>query len=266
MAFQQLICSVSLGVFLTPFLTMAMAGAYTIPFSGTYTLPNPNNGTAPTSAPYNGTAIPNLTAGDITRTGLTAQTTASPAFRSGNFPLCTPVTCLTGSYDVGKYLAFTLTAASGTTLNLSRLEFDLQRSATGPRSFAWATSVDNYTTFSDNYTQLGTGLSSTSYGTGFQAGSLYFTADSSQTITGNVLNLSAASYQGLSSISFRLYGWNAEGSSGTGGLQNSLSFSGSLNAPDSLPAPLPILGALAGFRCSRRLRKRLREAALRSPA
>jgi len=41
-----------------------MAGAYTISLSGTYTLPNPSNGTAPTSAPYNGTAIPNLSAGD----------------------------------------------------------------------------------------------------------------------------------------------------------------------------------------------------------
>jgi hypothetical protein len=172
-----------------------------------------------------------------TRTGLAALTTASPAFRSSNSPLCTPTTCLTGSYDVGNYLAFTLTAASGTTLNLSRLEFDLQRSGTGPRSFAWATSVDNYTTFSGHYTQLGTGLSSTSCGAGFQAVSLYFTADSTQTITGNVLNLSAASYQGLSSISFRLYGWNAEGSPGTGGLLNSLGFSGSLNAPE--PPALP---------------------------
>jgi autotransporter-associated beta strand protein len=50
----------------------------------------------------------------------------------------------------------------------------------------------------------------------------------STTLTNIVLDLSAASFQSLTAVTFRFYAYNSEASGGTGGLQGPLSFSGSV--------------------------------------
>ena len=196
-------------------------------FNGTYTF----TGTTGTNNPfsYNGTDIANLTEGGLSRSNLPVSSSAGN-FRSTGFALDPVVGSLTGSYDPAEFFEFSLTAGSGFTLSMSNITFGLGRSGTGPRSWAWASSVDNFAAFTGNYSSLGTsGLFSTNVSATNPAGALFWLTDSSATTGTNiVLDLSGASFQNLTSITLRLYGWNAEGTAGTAGLQGPMSFSGSL--------------------------------------
>lgn len=197
------------------------------PFTGTYTF----TGSTGTNSPfaYNGTDIANLTESGLSRTNLPVSNSAAN-FRSNGFPLDLVVGSLTGSYDATKYFEFSLTPTSGYALTMSNITFGLGRSATGPRSWAWASSVDNFASFTGDYSSLGaSGLFSTSVSATNPPGAIYFVTDTTATTGTNlVLNVSGTSFQNLSTVTFRLYGWNSEGTAGTGGLQGPLSFSGSL--------------------------------------
>jgi len=125
--------------------------------------------------------------------------------------------------DLNDYIGFTLTAASGFSLNMTNFNFGVGRSGTGTRNWAWYWSTDSFVSSQilTNYTTLAT-----------NAGGLVNTAgvlgniDTNSSWTGNILNL--ASLTNLSSVEFRLYSWASEGASGTAGLQGPLTFSGSL--------------------------------------
>jgi autotransporter-associated beta strand protein len=190
-------------------------------FTGTYTfggvgLTNTN------SFPYNGTDIANLTEGNFLKVGVTSVSAASN-FRASNWALDTTPGALTGSVDLSKYLEFSLTAASGFTFDMTSFTFGVGRSGTGTRSFEWRSSLDSYGSIISGYTTVNANLNQT-----LGAGILTYTADSTTGATGNVLNLSNATYQGLTSITFRLYGYNSEASGGTGGLEGPFTFAGSL--------------------------------------
>lgn len=215
--------------FLLPILTLAVASSAFAQsaFTGTYTFTSTTGTNNPFA--YNGTDIANLTESALSRSNLPVSS-SSGNFRSTGFALDAVVGSLTGSYDSTKFFQFSLTADSGFTLNMSNISFGLGRSGTGPRSWAWASSVDNFAAFTGNYSSLGaSGLFSTNVSATNPAGAIFFTTDSSATTGTNiVLDLSGASFQSLTSVTFRLYGWNAEGTAGTGGLQGPMSFSGSL--------------------------------------
>lgn len=197
------------------------------PFTGTYTFTSTTGTVNPFA--YNGTDIANLTESALSRTNLPVVSSGGN-FRSNGFALDLVVGSLTGSYDPTKYFEFSLTADSGYALTMSNITFGLGRSATGPRSWAWASSVDNFASFTGDYSSLGaSGLFSTSVSATNPPGAIYFVTDTTATTGTNiVLNVSGTSFQNLSTVSFRLYGWNSEATPGTGGLQGPLSFSGSL--------------------------------------
>ena len=188
-------------------------------FTGSYTFGTGGN---VSSFAYNGTAIPNVTVGNLLKVGVTSSSSSSN-FRASNWAL-DPVTIgdLDGSIDSSKYYEFSLTAASGYTLDMTSFTFGVGRSGTGTRSFQWRSSLDNYATAFSNYTTLASGLSNTS-------GALSYIADATTAQTGNVLNLS--SLTGLSGVTFRFYGYNSESTGGTGGLDGPFTFAGALNAP-----------------------------------
>jgi len=190
-------------------------------FTGTYTFGSGGN---VSSFAYNGTAIPNVTVGNLLKVGVNTSSGAGN-FRASLWAL-DPITVgdLDGSIDSSKYYEFSLTAASGYTLDMTSFTFGVGRSGTGTRSFQWRSSLDNYATAFSNYTTLAAGLSNTS-------GALSYTADSTTSQTGNVLNLS--SLTGLSGVTFRFYGYNSEATGGTGGLDGNFTFAGALNAPVS---------------------------------
>lgn len=215
-----------LGASLVSVVAIAMVSpvAYGQAFSGVYTF----GSGATNSFAYNGSVIPNLTISNITQSGSVTPSSSTGNFRASNWALDgSPVGSLTGALDPLKYFEFTLTASNDYTFSLADLNFGFGRSGTGPRTAQWRSSLDSYAAVIASYSSLGaSGLFTNN------AGVLTIT-DVNSSGTNVVLSLSgsSASYTNLSTISLRFYGYNSEGTGGTGGLQAPLTFNGSLTAP-----------------------------------
>jgi len=215
-------------------------------FTGTYTWGTNGN---TNSFAYNGTNIANLTEGAFTK--INVGTTANNGnFRATNWALDASVGTLTGTNDPSKYFEFSLTADAGFTLSMSNLNFGFGRSGTGARTFAWASSVDNFASIIANYSSLGASGQFTN-----NNGAVSFITDSTSTTATNVfLDLSDPSFQNLTSVTFRFYSWNSEAGGGTAGLQGPLSFSGSVVPEPSTYALLVLSAAGLGAHLIRRRR------------
>ncbi|MFM8365023.1 MAG: beta strand repeat-containing protein [Verrucomicrobiota bacterium] len=185
-------------------------------FTGNYTWSANGN---VSSFAYNGVDIANLTEGAFTKNGVTTSS-SSGNFRASGFALDPVVGNLTGANDPAKYFEFGLTADSGFTLSMTNINFGVGRSGFGPRTFVWSTSVDSFATILTNYTVSGNVTNN--------AGVITIPDTTSTALTNIVLDLSAASFQNLTNITFRFYAYNSEAAGGTGGFQGPLSFSGSL--------------------------------------
>lgn len=123
----------------------------------------------------------------------------------------------TVNLDPTAYFTWTLTPGGGYTLNLDSFVYTGQVSATNPvTNFAFRSSLDNFAS------DIG-----------------------SPTATGTTINLSGATYQGLTSpVEFRLYGWGTSASTSTFSV-NDFTFNGTV-----VPEPTTVLGgvlALAGL-------------------
>jgi hypothetical protein len=215
-------------------------------FSGTFSFAGTVGFT--NSLPYNGTAIADVLVGDLTKNGVT-DSSSTGNFRGSAWALDdAPVGGLTGLIDLGKYFELTLTADPGTTLNMTSVTFGIGRSATGPRTWEWRSSVDGFASAITTFSNLNAGLT--------EASGVITNPDANSSWTGNVLDLSAPSFSGLSTISLRFYGYNSETNAGTGGFQGNLSFSGASVVPEpSTYALLALAGAgLAGHMIRRRRR------------
>lgn len=118
-----------------------------------------------------------------------------------------------GSSNADDYFYFTLAPTSGHKINFVSLVFNLQRSNTGPATFALRSSLDNYTSTIELIAVSGSTLEKT-------------------------VALSGASFQNVaSSITFRLYGYDADSSSGTASI-NDFTFNGvtsTLGLEDHVP-------------------------------
>ena len=221
--------------------------AAVVPFTGTFTFPTVSGG-APAPAPfaYNGTPIQDVTVGAMKVSESVTSTGSNGNFRASGWALDgATVGALTGQIDASKYITFTISANAGFTIDMSTITFGLGRSSTGPRQWQWRSSVDNFSAALSNYTSLNAGLTNTN--------GVLQNPDSNSSWTGNTLTVSGSGFSGLTSIEFRLYGYNSEVVGGTGGLQGPLSFTGSITA---VPAPgaLALLGAAGLVGGSRRRR------------
>jgi hypothetical protein len=171
------------------------------PVSGTIvTFPSSWSGT-PASAPS--TSQNSNLSGTVTATrgaGLGSVTSTS-RFNSNGWPSGSTLT-LASNTD---YLTFTLTASTGYVINLNNavLSFGLSSSGTGPQAFGVYSSVNG---FSSTSNQIGSDLS---------------TASTSVTFP-------SSGFNDLSTIEIRIYAWNASQATGTGGF-SSMSLTGSLS-------------------------------------
>lgn len=109
--------------------------------------------------------------------------------------------------DANDYFEFTLTPNSGYKIDFTNFVYNGQASGSGPTSFAFRSSADGYTA------NIG-----------------------SPTATGTTISLSGAAYQTITAaITFRFYGWNASGGSGTFSI-NDFEFNGTVS-PFACAAP-----------------------------
>lgn len=98
----------------------------------------------------------------------------------------------TGIFDPTDYFTFTIQPNTGVTINFTSFVYHAQVGMNGPTSFAFRSSVDNFTA------NIGT-----------------------PTITGATISLIAPAFQGITApITFRLYAWNAATADGTFGIED----------------------------------------------
>lgn len=196
-------------------------------FTGTFNLVGGGNNV--TSFAYNGTPIPNLTVSALTKVGITSSS-SSNNFRGNNWPTgaTNGSNTFTGALDTAKYVEFSLTAAAGKLISNPSITFGIGRSGTGPRQWQWRSSVDDFasplavTTINADLTHSAGVLTN---------------PDTDSSWTGNVINTSGTEFENLTTVTFRLYGYNSEVTSGTAGLQGNLTFGGTLvdDGPDITP-------------------------------
>lgn len=207
------------------------------------------------TAPYAvaGVAAANVEGGNLTLGSGVNPTTSAAQYgfkvEGGN-----EQTTLTGAISNNHYIQFTVTAAAGNVLNLSSLDFNGETSATGADDIAVMTSVDGFTSGNQIASLTGRHV----------VGAGDFDTDASG--FGSAISLSASKYQNLSSITFRIYGWNTTSGSGTtyirnlGGTDADLVINGT-TAASAVPEPSTyalIFGAATlGFCVYRRRAKRL---------
>ena len=121
-------------------------------------------------------------------------------------------TDLTGQVNTSKYYSFTVTPQLGKSMTLSGLTFEVDRSATGPRTFAVRSSLNNY---SSNIAAVVTGADTNGIRVP-SANTFFFLVDTSGTRYKAKVNTPEASYLNLATpVTFRIYAWNAEDGDGT---------------------------------------------------
>jgi PKD repeat protein len=120
---------------------------------------------------------------------------------------------LTGSLNPSRYYEFTVSPEVGKSISPSAITFRVNRSATGPRTFAIRSSASG-SPFSTNITgsvipgspYLGMAASNTVF---------FFKRDTTVMVTSGKVSLSGANYVNVPGpITFRIYAWNAEDADG----------------------------------------------------
>jgi len=158
-------------------ICIAQTSIFTNPITGT----NPN-----TNNPYTIGQIvnPNISVNGISRGIGINGNNANDRYNANSWN--------TTSIDLTAYFEFTITPNIGYTISFNNFTYTGQRSATGPTTFTFRSSLDGYVS------DIGTA-----------------------TATGSSISLISSQYQNLTtSITFRLYGWSATASGGTFSVNN----------------------------------------------
>lgn len=178
--------------------------------------------TDPTAAPI----VTGLTCGSFMAVGTpSTNPNATGRFSFTGWPtgattLVDTYTTMTGAISTSEYYEVVLTPQSGYTVTLNSIAFTAQRSGTGIRSYAVRTSADGFTNNLPAAVTSNTNLSI------MGVNEFFWNFDAiSSAQNGSTINLSGAAT--TSSVSFRFYGWNSEGSGGTFSIDNVV-FNGSV--------------------------------------
>ncbi len=128
---------------------------------------------------------------------------------------------LMGSINTSKYYEVTIKPVWGSTMSLTGISFNFQRSSSGVRTYAVRSSNNG---FSSNLPASVIGNTNLSIeGTN----EFFYKHDTTLNQSGSSISLSGASYTNtITPITFRFYGWNAEDSLGTFSIDN-VTFAGS---------------------------------------
>lgn len=178
----------------------------------TYSFADVVGGTSSTSA--------GGTAGNMTFSSFSAAGVSPTANAGGVFSFTQWSTGATdgnstfsGALDSSDYFQFTITPASGYQFSITSLTFDAGRSGTGPRQFAIRSSADGYTS--------NLSAATTNANVSVVATNVFQFTDTASTYAGNSITLSGANFTNLTDpLTFRIFAFNAEGSSGVFRIDN----------------------------------------------
>jgi len=128
----------------------------------------------------------------------------------------TNYSALTGAINTDKYYEFTIHPAIGKILSLTGLTFDVQRNSTGVRTYVVRSSVDGFTS------NLKAIITPANSDLAVKPDSTFFIKNDSITSeAGSKIALTSAAFTNdTTSITFRIYGFNAEDSLGTFSVNN----------------------------------------------
>ncbi len=131
---------------------------------------------------------------------------------------------LTGNINTTKYYEFKVKVDKEQALTIDNVSFNVNRDTNGIRTFSVRSDADNYA--SNISAVVTTGVSRIS----IQSGNVFFMKkDTTYTVSGCQINLTGNNlFKNITndSVTFRIYGWNAENTNGTFGIDN-LSVKGS---------------------------------------
>jgi PKD repeat protein len=127
---------------------------------------------------------------------------------------------LTGSINTGKYYEITISPKYGKSMTITGINFTFQRSATGPRTYAVRSSVNS---FASNLTPS---IAPANPALKVRNNAFYSLYDTTASMTGSRVTLAAGYVNKFAPITFRIYAWNAEDTTGSFSIDN-FTFSGS---------------------------------------
>ncbi len=159
--------------------------------------------------------------------GLSANSSTAAMFEfsdwdSGALDGATSFAGLTGAINTGKYYQFTITPDLAQALTMTGMTFNVKRDTNGIRTFAVRSSADSYVA------NLSATITPSNPNLSVQSGNVFFiNTDTTISMVGSKITLSGASFTNINNTSrtFRIYGWNAEDSTGTFGIDN-IAFTG----------------------------------------
>jgi hypothetical protein len=192
-----------------------------INFTATYDFSGDGNNVV--NFEYNGDAYDGINCGDLIKVGITSSSSTGN-FRGNDWPIGATdgSDVFTGDLDPDKYISFSIAAVSGYNFNISSIEFGVGRSAAGPRQFLWKGSEDGFTGIFENYSETNAALTNEN--------GIITAPDANSNWFGNTFE-PGLQYQELEgTVEFRLFGYNAEASGGTGGAHSSITINGTFES------------------------------------
>lgn len=186
--------------------------------------------TDPTPVP----TAPGMTFGSFSAVGVTGNSSASGRFSLSGWPTGgvannNTYSAHTGTISTTQYYEVTLTPAIGQMASLTGIMFRVQRSGTGIRTYSVRSSADAYAANLTASVMMNPNLST-------QGGNVFYwnydSLNSGQ--NGSMITLTGANYTNFTTpLTFRFYGWNAEGSGGTFSL-DTVAFMGTVSGATSI--------------------------------
>lgn len=184
---------------------------------------------------FAGTTGTNIASGELTLSSSVNPSTSSNEY---GFKITggEEETTLAGAITAEHFLQFTMDAESGFVFNLESLEINGQSTSSGAKNVAILSNVDGFS--------AGSEIDSLGNIAGVTGG---FDTDSSG--FGGPIDLSASKFQGLSSITFRLYGWSTSSGAGVTDIRNLSGADLLINGTTAVPEPnaYALLAGLLGL-------------------